>query len=135
MKLRSYQPSDYKQVKQLLIKCKLFDKSYDKKGKFDRKKPKGSIIIADDNNKVIGCIFYTFDGWDSSVYRLAVMPACRKQGIGSKLLMEAEKRLKKKGADVSSLRVHVRKKTALKFLRKRGYYGNWGPYWDLEKKI
>lgn len=135
MRLRSYRPEDYKQLKQLLVKCGLFDKSYDKKSKLDSKSPRGSIIIAEDNDKVIGCIFYTFDGWDSSVYRLAVRASYRKMGIASVLLLEAERRLKRKGANVASLRVHVKNKAAISFFRKRGYKGHWGPYWDLEKRL
>ena len=135
MELRSYQPGDFRQIKQLLIKCKLFDKSYDTKGKLDRKKPRDSIIVADDNGCIVGCIFYTWDNWDSSLYRLAVNKRYRNRGIGTRLLEEAEKRLKKRGADVSSSRIHVRNKTALKFLRKHGYHGSWGPYWGLEKKL
>lgn len=134
-KIRSYKPSDYKKVKELLILCNLFDKSYDTPKKFAKKKPKGSIIVAVDNSKVVGFVLFTWDGWDSSIYRLSVHPDYRKRGIGTKLLEEAEKRLKRLGADVTSLRVHVNNKEALEFFRKRRYRGEWGPYLDIEKKI
>ena len=80
----------------------MFDKSYYTKEKLKNKEPDGSIIIADVNGKIVGCIFFTWDGWDSSLYRLAVHPDYRKQGLGTKLLEEAENRLKKLGADVAS---------------------------------
>lgn len=134
MKLCNYRLSDYRQLKQLLIRCDLFDKSYDTKKKLDSKKPRGSIIIAEEK-AIIGCVFFTWDNWDSSIYRLAVHPKHRNKGIGIDLLEEAERRLKKKGADVSSLSVHVKNKAAIKFFRKRRYKGRWGPYWDLEKKL
>lgn len=135
MEIRTYNPLDHEQLKQLLVTCDLFDKSYDTEEKLKNKTPEGSIIVAEDNDKIVGCIFFTWDGWDSSLYRLAVHPDYRKQSLGSKLLEEAENRLKALGADVSSLRVHVDNKEAIEFFRKRGYQGNWGPYWDIEKKL
>lgn len=135
MLIKSYKPADYEQLKQLLVTCELFDKSYDTKEKLKNKKPEGSIIVAEDNGKIVGCIFFTWDGWDSSLYRLAVHPDYRKHGLGTKLLEEAENRLKHLGADVASLRVHVNNKEAKEFFRKRGYSGNWGPYWEIEKKL
>ncbi len=92
----------------------LFDKSYDSEEKLDRKKPRGSIILAIDKN-VIGCVMFTWDGWDSSICRMAVHPEYRKQGLGTMLLEEAERRLKKLGADVVSLRVDIRNKEAENF--------------------
>lgn len=135
MEIRSYKPTDYEKLKELLVICELFDKSYDTEEKLRNKTPLSSIIVAEDNGKIVGCIFFTWDGWDSSLYRLAVHPDYRKQGLGTKLLEEAEKRLKSLGADVASLRVHVNNKEALEFFKKREYSGNWGPYWEIEKKL
>ena len=135
MKIRNYKPEDYEELKKLLEICELFDKSYDKKEKFDNKKPKGSIIICEEDNKIIGCVIFTYDGWDSSIYRLAVHPDCRNKGVGNKLLKEAENRLKKLGADVCQLGFHVNNKKAEDFFRKKGYYGRWGPYIWVEKKL
>ena len=59
MRIRSYKPSDYFQVTKLWKKVNTFDKSYDKKSKLDSKKPKGSVIVADDKRKIVGTIIYT----------------------------------------------------------------------------
>lgn len=53
MKIRSYLAKDYNQLKSLLMQCDLFDKSYDKKSKLGNKKPRGSIIVAEDSDKII----------------------------------------------------------------------------------
>jgi len=135
MRIRNYRSRDYATVKKLLKLCGLFDKSYDKPEKFANKTPKGSIIVAEDKNMIVGFVLFTWDGWDSSLYRLAVHPDYRKKGLGTKLLEEAERRLKSLGADVASLRIHVSNKEAIEFFRKRGYSGNWGPYLDIEKKL
>ncbi len=136
MRIRSYKPTDYDKVKLVLQRVDLFDKSYDTKTKFDSKKPKGSIIVAEDGNKTVGVIIYTWDGWDSSIYRLAVDPDYQNHGIGTRLLDEAESRLKKKGADISSLRVSTKNKRAQKFFKERGYkVVSSHPYLDMERKL
>ena len=134
MKIRSYKPSDYSQVKKLWENAGAFDKSYDKKEKLDAKKPKGSIIVADGNGKIIGTIIYTWDNWDSSIYRFAVDPKYQGKGLGAKLLEEAEKRLKKHSADVSSLRTDAKNIKAQKFFKKHRYR-KVGHYFDFEKRL
>ena len=103
VKIRTYKPEDYAQVKELLIMCGLFDENLDTEEKFNIKKPKGSIIVAEDNSRIVGFILFTFDGWDSSIFRLSVHADYRKKGLGIRLLEEAEKRLKKFGANVAQL--------------------------------
>ena len=135
MKIRNYKPEDYEELKKLLEICELFDKSYDKKEKFDNKKPKGSIIICEEDNKIIGCVIFTYDGWDSSIYRLCVHPHYRRKNLGTRLLKEAEKRLKKLRADVCQLGFKINEKDKEKFYKKMGYYGRFGPYIWMEKKL
>ena|SRR3989338_7963333 len=134
MKIRNYIPSDYFQVSKLWKNANTFDKSYDKKSKLDSKKPKGSIIVAEEKGKIVGTILYTWDSWDSSIYRFVVDPKFQGHGIGIKLFKEAEKRLKNHGADVSSLRTDVKNIKAQKLFRKNGYK-KVGHYFDFEKKL
>ena len=107
----------------------------DKKEKLDNKKPDGSIIVAEESGKVIGIVFYTWDNWDSSIYRLAVDPDYWGKTIGTQLLCEAEKRLKASGADIASLRTHANNSKAQEFFKNSGYEVVGGPYIDMEKKL
>lgn len=51
-----------------------------------------------DNETLIGIVIVTYDGRRGWIHRLAVDPAYRRQGLGQRLIAEAEMRLKKRGA-------------------------------------
>jgi ribosomal protein S18 acetylase RimI-like enzyme len=48
---------------------------------------------------VVGTIIAGWDGWRASIYRLAVHPGHRRQGLARQLLSEAGTRLANLGAD------------------------------------
>jgi ribosomal protein S18 acetylase RimI-like enzyme len=51
-----------------------------------------ALILAVDNYVVVGSIIVGWDGWRCHLYRLAVAPAHRRQGIGRELVALAEAR-------------------------------------------
>jgi ribosomal protein S18 acetylase RimI-like enzyme len=57
-----------------------------------------AVILADHDDALIGSIIAGWDGWRYHLYRLAVRPDWRKQGVGSALLSAAENRLRALGA-------------------------------------
>lgn len=57
-----------------------------------------AVILAEHDGELIGSIIAGWDGWRCHLYRLAVRPAWRKQGLGSALLSTAENRFKALGA-------------------------------------
>jgi len=57
-----------------------------------------AVILADQDGVLIGSIIAGWDGWRYHLYRLAVRPDRRGQGVGSALLGAAESRLKALGA-------------------------------------
>jgi ribosomal protein S18 acetylase RimI-like enzyme len=57
-----------------------------------------SLVVAEDAGAVVGSVICAWDGWRGSVYRLAVAPTHRRQGLGRRLLAEAESRLEARGA-------------------------------------
>jgi purine-nucleoside phosphorylase/ribosomal protein S18 acetylase RimI-like enzyme len=56
------------------------------------------VLVAEQGGRLVGCVIGGFDGWRGNVYRLAVHPAHRRQGIGRNLVAEVERRLAALGA-------------------------------------
>lgn len=57
-----------------------------------------SLMLALDNGAIIGSVIAGRDGWRASIYRLAVHPDFRGQGVGRELLSKATIRLREPGA-------------------------------------
>jgi ribosomal protein S18 acetylase RimI-like enzyme len=57
-----------------------------------------ALIVAESDGVLIGSVIAGWDGWRYHLYRLAVRPGWRRQGVGSALLDAAENRLKVLGA-------------------------------------
>jgi ribosomal protein S18 acetylase RimI-like enzyme len=58
----------------------------------------GSLLVAELDGRLVGTVISGWDGWRGSIYRLAVHPRHRRQGLARQLLSEAESRLTKLGA-------------------------------------
>ena len=56
------------------------------------------VLVAEVQGRVVGSIIGTFDGWRGNIYRLAVHPDHRRQGVARALVAEVEKRLAQQGA-------------------------------------
>jgi ribosomal protein S18 acetylase RimI-like enzyme len=63
------------------------------------------FLVAEYNNQVIGTIMGGWDGWRANIYRLAVLPQYRRQGIGRALVGGLEYRFKQRGAGRISIMV------------------------------
>jgi ribosomal protein S18 acetylase RimI-like enzyme len=59
---------------------------------------RGALLIAEAGGRIAGSVIAAWDGWRGSIYRLAVLPAHRRRGLGRQLVYEAEKRLSALGA-------------------------------------
>lgn len=51
-----------------------------------------AVILAEDAGELVGCVVAGWDGWRCHLYRLAVHPDRRRQGIAAALLNAAEER-------------------------------------------
>lgn len=57
----------------------------------------GALLVAEESGEMVGSVIAAWDGWRGSIYRLAVAPAQRRQGLGRRLLGAAEERLQTLG--------------------------------------
>jgi len=53
-----------------------------------------AVILAEHDGDLIGSVIAGWDGWRCHLYRLAVLPAWRRRGVGTALLRAAEERFK-----------------------------------------
>ncbi|MFE2163814.1 GNAT family N-acetyltransferase [Streptomyces sp. NPDC059447] len=51
-----------------------------------------ALILAEADGLLVGSVIAGWDGWRASLYRLAVLPSHRRQGIAGTLLEAAERR-------------------------------------------
>jgi ribosomal protein S18 acetylase RimI-like enzyme len=71
-----------------------------------------ALILAERGGELVGTVIAGFDGWRCHLYRLAVHPRWRRQGIASALLAAAEERFLRLGGRRADAMVLVRNETA-----------------------
>ena len=57
-----------------------------------------TVLLALAGDRIVGSVIAAFDGWRGNIYRLAVDPRLKRQGIATRLMAEAERRLVAQGA-------------------------------------
>ncbi|MFI2763693.1 GNAT family N-acetyltransferase [Streptomyces echinatus] len=80
-----------------------------------------ALLLAESGGELVGTVIAGFDGWRCHLYRLAVHPERRRQGIGSALLAAAEERFARLGGRRADAMVLVRNETAQHAWRSAGY--------------
>ncbi|MFJ4623384.1 GNAT family N-acetyltransferase [Streptomyces sp. NPDC088812] len=80
-----------------------------------------ALILAERDGRLAGTVIAGFDGWRCHLYRLAVHPHHRRQGIGSALLAAAEERFVRLGGRRGDAMVLTRNETAHHAWRAAGY--------------
>jgi ribosomal protein S18 acetylase RimI-like enzyme len=57
-----------------------------------------ALLVAETSEGIVGALIAAWDGWRGNLYRLAVRPANRRQGIGLDLVRAGEEYLRGRGA-------------------------------------
>ena len=58
----------------------------------------GALLVAESGGQVVGALIAGWDGWRGNVYRLAVLPSRRREGIARALVEAGHDRLREQGA-------------------------------------
>ncbi|MFI7009352.1 GNAT family N-acetyltransferase [Streptomyces sp. NPDC050145] len=80
-----------------------------------------ALLLAERDGVLVGTVIAGFDGWRCHLYRLAVSPDARRQGIGSALLAAAEERFAALGGRRGDAMVLDRNERAHHAWRAAGY--------------
>jgi ribosomal protein S18 acetylase RimI-like enzyme len=80
------------------------------------------VLVAELGGRLIGSVIGTFDGWRGNIYRLAVHPDCRRQGIAHALVAEVEMKLAERGAKRITALVEKDHPWAMSFWEAVGYW-------------
>ncbi|MBO9517429.1 MAG: GNAT family acetyltransferase [Porphyrobacter sp.] len=79
------------------------------------------LLVATQDETVIGTVMAGYDGHRGWLYSVAVKPSHQRQGIGSMLLNDAERRLADLGCGKINLQVRAGNEAVTAFYRRHGY--------------
>lgn len=83
--------------------------------------PHGHFLLATADNHPVGCVAVSLHGEWAEVRRMWVAPAARRQGLGRRLLAEAEKLAATNGANLVRLDTNSALPEAIDLYRSAGY--------------
>ncbi|MDT0346663.1 GNAT family N-acetyltransferase [Streptomyces litchfieldiae] len=89
-----------------------------------------ALLLAETDGELVGTVIAGFDGWRCHLYRLAVSPSRRRQGVATLLLEAAERRFLELGGRRADAMVLHRNEKAHGVWGARGYrrqdeWGRW----------
>ena len=81
----------------------------------------GALLVAEADAMLVGSVIAGWDGWRGSIYRLAVRPSHRRDGLGRALVTAAERRLAGLGSPRLQANVVTDDDQAMAFWRASGW--------------
>ena len=123
MRIREFRIEDYPVVRELWqaasLELRPGDEIEDIKLKLQR--DPDLFLIAEQDNRIVGCVIGGWDGRRGWIYHLAVSPNYQRKGIGARLIDELETRLVAKGAKMVNAQVHKLNTKSSPFFKAMGY--------------
>jgi GNAT superfamily N-acetyltransferase len=82
---------------------------------------KGAFLLAEDGDKLDGCVYVELRGERSYLGLLSVDPTCQQGGVGSLLMLAAEKYCRERGSRCMDILIVNLREDLPAFYKKRGY--------------
>ena len=125
VKVRTMTIEDYEGIYELWMKIKGFamrsiDDSREGVERFLKRNPDTSVVAVKDE-KIVGAILCGHDGRRGCLYHVCVDPSCRKQGIGTSMVVFAMNALKKESISKVSLIAFTQNDIGNAFWKKIGW--------------
>jgi ribosomal protein S18 acetylase RimI-like enzyme len=121
--VRTYSAQDQRAVIDLWDRCGLL-RPWNNPGKDICRKLRANsdwFIVAVVRNKIVGSIMIGYEGHRGWINYLAVDPSLRRQGVGRRLMEQAEELLRNAGCPKINLQVRSANKEAAEFYASLGY--------------
>jgi N-acetylglutamate synthase len=85
-------------------------------------RPNVHFLVAETGGRVVGTVLATHDGRKGWINRLAVDESCRKEGLGRRLVLEAERRLAADGMEMFACLIEDRNAVSMEVFGRLGYF-------------
>jgi ribosomal protein S18 acetylase RimI-like enzyme len=123
LEIRPFQPGDGGAVLELWRLCELVRPTNDPAKDIARKlKVRGDLLlVGSSEGKIVASAMVGYEGHRGWINYLAVSPEHRKQGIGRRMMEEAERRLRAEGCPKINLQVRSSNPGAVAFYAAMGY--------------
>ena len=120
VRIRDFDMSDYPAVKSIWERVFTLRPTDDVSHiKLKLEKDPDLFLVAEEDDKVVGVVFASYDGRQAIIHRLAVLPEYQKRGIGSELMTELMGRLEQMGE--IRITVHAGEEYVIKSFKKFGF--------------
>lgn len=124
MEIRRYEPSDFDDVKTLWEEAFPNDPPWNRAETAIPAKlafQPDLFLVALEGGAVIGSVMAGYDGHRGWLYSVAVRQACKRGGVGTALVREAERALHALGCEKINLQIRAANEAVVQFYRALGY--------------
>ncbi len=121
--LRNFQMRDYDRVVRLWKTAGLEIRPGDERAQIRKKLERDPelFLVAVENKSLVGTVLGSWDGRRGWIHHLAIRPTRQRTGLGTLLITEVEKRMRKKGVLKVNAIVYRTNKKSINFFKKNGY--------------